>query len=79
MPKAIRDRAQLTPGVPIEVRVVDGKVELEPASAAVSIEKRGGLWVAVPADPLPALTQDQVDATIDAVRLPASDVPAREP
>lgn len=73
LPKAIRERAQLVPGAPIEVRVVDGRVELEPAYAPVAIEKRGGLWVATPVSPAPVLTQDQVDATIDAARVPSSE------
>jgi AbrB family looped-hinge helix DNA binding protein len=74
LPKAIRDRARLSPGVPLEVRVVDGRVELEPAAAQVKVEKRGGLWVASPVEALPVLTQDQVDATVDAVRV--TSVPA---
>ena len=74
LPKAIRDRAQLVAGAPIEIRVVDGRVELEPAYAAVTIQKRGGLWVAVPNAEVERLTQDQVDATIDAVRVAASAV-----
>jgi AbrB family looped-hinge helix DNA binding protein len=43
LPKTVRERAQLSPGVPIEVRVVDDRVELEPASAKVTIEHRSGL------------------------------------
>ena len=70
LPKAVRDRAQLAPGVPIEVRVVDGHVELEPAPAAVSIVKRGTLRIAEPADAVPALTQTLVDATLDQLRQP---------
>ena len=70
LPKAVRDRAQLSPGVPIEVHVVDGHVELEPAPAAVSIVKRGTLWIAEPADAVPALTEALVDATLDQLRLP---------
>ena len=31
LPKAIRERAQLVAGRPLEVRVVDGRVEIEPA------------------------------------------------
>lgn len=72
LPKPIRDRAQLTPGAPLEVRVVDGRVELEPATAAVAIERRGGIWVAAPASPMPTLTQDQVDATVEALRVPST-------
>jgi AbrB family looped-hinge helix DNA binding protein len=61
LPKAIRERAQLVPGAPIEVRLVDGRVELEPASAQVSIERRGDLWVAVPASEVPVLTAADVE------------------
>lgn len=71
LPKPIRERAQLAPGIPIEVRVVDGRVELEPASAAVTIEKRGGFWVASPAESAPPLTQADVDATLEAIRVPS--------
>ena len=78
LPKAIRERAQLAPGVPLQVRVVDGRVELEPAFATVAIEKRGGVWVASPAAPPPVLTQDEVDATIDAVRVPPAVAKAGE-
>ena len=72
LPKAVRERAQLAPGVPIEVRVVDGRVELEPAYARMQVEKRGGFWVAEPVQPLPVLTQDEVDATLDALRVPSA-------
>ncbi len=71
LPKAIRERAGLASGVPIEVRVVDGRVELEPACARVSVERRGGFWVASPAAAVPLLTQADVEATIDALRAPA--------
>ncbi len=70
LPKVIRERAQLAPGAPIEVRVVEGRVELEPAFAKVTVEKRGGFWVASPAEPVPTLTREQVDATVDALRVP---------
>jgi AbrB family looped-hinge helix DNA binding protein len=68
LPKAVRDRARLTPGVPIEVRVVDGRVELEPACAKVNLENRGGVWVAAPVERLPVLTQRQVEAALDTIR-----------
>ena len=69
LPKAIRERAQLKPGTALEVRVVDGRIELEPASATVRIEKKGDVWVATPTTPGPVLTQEQVDATLDAIRM----------
>lgn len=69
LPKAARDRADLKPGVEIEVRVVDGRIELEPATARVTVEKQGGFWVATPVEEVPVLTQGVVAATIDTVRL----------
>ena len=72
LPKAIRERAQLVPGAPIEVRVVDGRVELEPACAPVTIEKQGEFWVAAPAGDIPVLTQHEVDATTETLRAPSA-------
>lgn len=69
LPKAARDRADLKPGIEIEVRVVDGRIELEPATARVTVEKHGGFWVATPVEQVPVLTPEVVAATIDAVRL----------
>ncbi len=74
LPKAARDRADLRPGVAIEVRVVDGRIELEPAAARVTVGKHGGFWVATPVDDVPTLSQDEAEATLDAVRL--SSLPA---
>ena len=70
LPKAARERARLVPGMPLEVRVVDGRIEIEPAPARVTIEKRGGFWVAQPVDAVPMLTQDTVDRVVDEVREP---------
>jgi AbrB family looped-hinge helix DNA binding protein len=69
LPKAARDRAELRPGAEIEVRVIDGRIELEPAAARVTIAKQGGFWVATPAEGVPVLTQDEVETAVDAVRL----------
>jgi AbrB family looped-hinge helix DNA binding protein len=73
LPKVVRERAQLLPGVPLEVRVVDGRVEIEPATARVSLEQRSGFWVARADEPMPPLTQDQVDLTVESLRTPVSD------
>lgn len=74
LPKAARDRADLKPGAEIEVRVIDGRIELEPAAAKVTIAKHNGFWVATPTASVPTLTHDEVEATADAIRLRA--VPA---
>jgi AbrB family looped-hinge helix DNA binding protein len=73
LPKAARERARFRPGVPLEVRVVDGRIEIEPAPTRVTLEQRSGFWVASPAEPVPTLTQDQVDRTTDALRTPVSE------
>lgn len=70
LPKAIRERAGFSPGAPIEVRVFDGRVELEPAPARVTLEQRGGFWVASPLDAPPVLAHGAVEATLQAIRVP---------
>ena len=56
MPKAIRREARLTPGAPLEVRFRAGHIEIEPAPAKGRLKRKGRLVVAVPREPLPALT-----------------------
>lgn len=63
IPKPIRQRAGLRPGQPLDVSLHDGKVEIEPAPVAVRIEMRGRVAVAVPEEPLPPLTAEEVEAT----------------
>ena len=74
LPKAVRERARILPGVPLDVRVIDGRIEIEPAAANVTVELRGGFWVAASAESVPALTQAQVDEVTDALRVPTADV-----
>lgn len=76
LPKAARERARLVPGMPLDVRVVDGRIEIEPAPARVTVEKRGGFWVAQPVGALPVLTHDAVEQAIDDLREPS--VPATD-
>jgi AbrB family looped-hinge helix DNA binding protein len=77
LPKAARQRARLVPGMPLEVRVVDGRIEIEPAAARVTVEKRGGFWVAQPAETVPVLSHDTVERTLEDLREPAA--PATTP
>ena len=73
LPKAARERAGLVAGMPLEVRVVDGRVEIEPAAARVAVEKKGGVWIAKPVEDLPVLRQEDVDRTLDQLRGSGSD------
>ena len=71
LPKAARERARIAPGMLLEVRVVDGRIEIEPAPARVTVEKRGGFWVAQPVDDVPALTHETVERTMEDLRQPS--------
>ena len=63
IPKEIRREAGLQPGMPLEVRVRDGRVEIEAAPLDVRLERRGRFLVAVPKDRVPPLTAGMVEET----------------
>ena len=63
IPKEARDQAGLRPGMPLEVRVRDGRIEIEPAALAVTIQKRGRFHVAVAKTPVAPLTNETVERT----------------
>jgi len=62
IPKSIREAAGLRPGMLLEIRLHDGRVEIEPAPVDVRIEMRGSVAVAVPAEPVPTVTAEDVEA-----------------
>jgi AbrB family looped-hinge helix DNA binding protein len=68
IPKPIRERLGLEAGGSVEIRERDGLLELVPAASAMSLERRSGGLVAVPAEPLPPLTDAMVRATIEGTR-----------
>ena len=61
VPKEVRQQAQLTPGMPLEIRFHDGCIEIEPAPLEVSLKRRGRLMVAVPRESVPPLTVEIVE------------------
>ena len=61
LPEAIREEAGLSPGVPVEVTVTRGHIEMKPAvTGEVRLVRRGRLTVAVAEDDLPLLTEREV-------------------
>lgn len=68
VPKSIREAAGFEPGTKLAVRLVGGRVELEPEPVAVRIERRDGLAVAVAEEPMPELTTAEVRRTREATR-----------
>jgi AbrB family looped-hinge helix DNA binding protein len=63
IPKEIRREAKLAPGVPLEVTRREGRIEIETAPAAVRIQRRGRLLVAMPRRKTRALTSGVVEQT----------------
>lgn len=68
MPKEIREELGLRAGVPLQIRIRDGRVEIEPAPRAVRIVKKGHLRVAEPLEPSEPLTTEQVTRTTAELR-----------
>jgi AbrB family looped-hinge helix DNA binding protein len=73
LPEAIREAAGLSPGMDVEVRLSDGKIEIEleisDETLPVKLVRRpGGLLVAVPLVDVEPLTTEDVQRTLDALR-----------
>jgi AbrB family looped-hinge helix DNA binding protein len=68
VPKAIRERAGLRPGMRLEITVRDGRIEIEPAPRDVRIVRRDGLAVAEPVGPVEPLSEEKVRRVRDETR-----------
>ena len=68
VPKAIREAAQLEPGTRVRLRVVSGRVEIEPIPVSVAFEREGSFVVAVPRQDLPPLKASVVEGVAAAIR-----------
>jgi AbrB family looped-hinge helix DNA binding protein len=68
VPKSIRQALALKPGQELEIRAGDGRLEIEIAATPISLKKRGKGLVAVPDEPLPPLTADEVRDTLERIR-----------
>lgn len=68
VPKALREALQLKPGQALELRAGDGRLEIEVAATPMKLVKRGKGVVAVPEQPVPRLTAEQVREALDRVR-----------
>jgi AbrB family looped-hinge helix DNA binding protein len=69
IPKAIRDAAGLEPGMPLDVRLHDGRIEIEPEEFPVKLVRRpGGLLVAVPLEDFEPVTAADVQQVLDELR-----------
>ena len=68
VPKKLREAAGLEPGMPLEIRLHDGRLEIEPAPRKVRLEREGRLLIAVPEEPGEPLTREIVDKTLREIR-----------
>lgn len=66
IPKALRDRAGLTPGTQVDFRYHDGNIEISPAPAEVEWEQVGR--IRYPIFKGPGLTTEEIDNLIEAGR-----------
>jgi len=68
IPKELRNRLALVGGQELEIREREGRIEIEPAGAAMTLRVRGGGLVAVPDEQLPPLTDEIVRETLERAR-----------
>jgi AbrB family looped-hinge helix DNA binding protein len=63
IPRQIRREAGITPGMALDIRLHDGRIEIEPAPLPVKLVRRGRLLVAVPRTAVPPLHPEVVERT----------------
>lgn len=68
VPKRVREELGLYGGEELEITAHDGRIEVDVPPASMRLEEREGLAVAVPDEPLPPLTADQVRDTLERTR-----------
>ena len=68
VPKRFRDELQLEGGTTLELRVREGRIELEPVTVPMRLVRRGKGLVATTEDPLPALSAEQVRSVLESQR-----------
>jgi AbrB family looped-hinge helix DNA binding protein len=68
VPKALRDALGVKAGQALELQVREGRLEIEVAATPMRLERRGDAVVAVPLEPLPPLTANQVRETLEQIR-----------
>lgn len=68
VPKRLRDELRLKAGQALEIAARDGRLEIEPQTTPMQLERRAGRLVAVPDKPLPVLTAGEVRETLEQLR-----------
>lgn len=68
IPKNLRRRAGIKPGMSLDIRWRDGRIEIEPAATPVDLERRGRFLVAVQHTETEKLAAETVEETREALR-----------
>ena len=69
VPKQMRDELGLEGGAQVEIALVDGRIEIEPAATPVTLVRdKYGYWVARADRPMPPLTQEMVREVLERIR-----------
>jgi AbrB family looped-hinge helix DNA binding protein len=68
IPKEVRRAAGLKPGMPLEVRWSNGRIEIEPEPVPVKLIQKGRFLVAVPERDTGVLTPEMVQHTLQTLR-----------
>lgn len=68
VPKALRDELGLEGGMRLEIRVREGRLEIEPIATPMKLVRRGRRLVATTDEPLPGLDADDVRAVVESSR-----------
>jgi AbrB family looped-hinge helix DNA binding protein len=67
IPKEVRRQAGIRPGMKLDVRYQDGRIEIEPSTLPVRLVRRGRFLVAVPETEVEPLTVEMVEETRQAL------------
>lgn len=62
------EKAGIRPGVPLDIQVRGGRIEIEPSPQDVRLIRKGRLTVAVPVEPSSPLTAETVERVMDELR-----------
>ena len=68
IPKEIQREAGLKPGMPLDIRLRDGRIEIEAAPLPVRLVRKGQLLVAVAGAKVPTLTFKAVERAREDLR-----------
>lgn len=68
VPKPMRDELGFEGGTEVEISLVDGRIEIEPVTSHIRLERKNGRLVAVSDREMPPLTAEEVRNVLERLR-----------